>query len=515
MILDVAGSSPVTRPLARESLKNMYHSILSSLILMPLIASFILLFVPANSRQNISIIKTSALYTSLLVFIMSLYLWAAFDNSTAKFQYVEVYNWIGSSNINFYLGIDGISLFFVILTTLLIPICILASWEAIKTNVKEYMIAFLVLEAFVIAVFCVLDLILFYVFFEAVLIPMFIIIGVYGSRERKIRAAYMFFLYTLLGSVLMLLAILWIYFHAGTTDYQILLTTEFDEDVQKLLWLAFFASFASKVPMVPVHIWLPEAHVEAPTAGSVILAGILLKLGTYGFLRFSMPLFPYATNYFTPLVYTFACIAVVYTSLTAIRQTDLKRIIAYSSVAHMNLVMVGLFTLNTQGLEGAILQQLSHGLVSGALFLCIGVVYDRHHTRLVKYYGGLAHTMPVYITFFMFFTMANIALPGTSSFVGEFLILAGSFTANTTVCFIAATGMILGGCYSLWLFNRVAFGNIKVQYMRQFVDMDRREFATLAPLAVLTLVMGIYPEIFLDPMHVSVSNLLTQITINI
>jgi len=486
----------------------MYHSVLSTLICLPLIVAFILLFVP--SRYT-SIIKTSALYTSLVVFILSLYLWAAFDNSTAKFQFVESYEWIGSSNINFYLGIDGISLFFVILTTLLIPICILASWEAIKTNIKEYMIAFLLLESFVIAVFCLLDLILFYVFFEAVLIPMFIIIGVYGSRERKIRAAYMFFLYTLLGSVLMLLAILWIYFHAGTTDYQILLTTEFDEDVQKFLWLAFFASFASKVPMVPVHIWLPEAHVEAPTAGSVILAGILLKLGTYGFLRFSMPLFPYATNYFTPLVYTFACIAIVYTSLTAIRQTDLKRIIAYSSVAHMNLVMVGLFTLNSQGVEGAILQQLSHGLVSGALFLCIGVIYDRHHTRLIKYYGGLAHTMPLYVIIFLFFTMANIALPGTSSFVGEFLILAGSFQANTTVCFLAATGMVLGGCYSLWLFNRAAYGNIKVQYIHQFGDINRREFATFLPLVILTLVMGVYPEIWLDPMHVSVQNLLCQI----
>ena len=486
----------------------MYHSVLSTLICLPLVVAFILLFIP--SRYT-SIIKTSALYTSLVVFILSLYLWAAFDNSTAKFQFVESYEWIGSTNINFYLGIDGISLFFVILTTLLIPICILASWEAIKTNIKEYMIAFLLLESFVIAVFCLLDLILFYVFFEAVLIPMFIIIGVYGSRERKIRAAYMFFLYTLLGSVLMLLAILWIYFHAGTTDYQILLTTEFDEEVQKFLWLAFFASFASKVPMVPVHIWLPEAHVEAPTAGSVILAGILLKLGTYGFLRFSMPLFPYATNYFTPLVYTFACIAIVYTSLTAIRQTDLKRIIAYSSVAHMNLVMVGLFTLNAQGIEGAILQQLSHGLVSGALFLCIGVIYDRHHTRLIKYYGGLAHTMPLYVIIFLFFTMANIALPGTSSFVGEFLILAGSFQSNTTVCFLAATGMVLGGCYSLWLFNRAAYGNIKVQYIHKFGDINRREFATFLPLVILTLVMGIYPEIWLDPMHVSVQNLLCQI----
>jgi proton-translocating NADH-quinone oxidoreductase chain M len=401
------------------------------------------------------------------------------------------------------------------LTTLLIPICLLASWDAIKFNEKEYFIAFLAMEALVIAVFCVLDIILFYVFFESVLIPMFIIIGVWGSRERRIRAAYMFFLYTLLGSVLMLLAILYIYYQAGTTDYQILLTTTFDPEVQKLLWLAFFASFAVKVPMLPVHIWLPEAHVEAPTAGSVILAGILLKLGSYGFLRFSLPLFPYASVYFTPFIYSFACIAVIYTSLTAIRQTDLKRIIAYASVAHMNLVLIGMFVYNLQGLEGSILQQLSHGLVSGALFLCVGVIYDRHHTRLVKYYSGLAHTMPIYIAIFMFFSMANIALPGTSSFVGEFLILAGAFQTNTTVCVLSATGMILGGGYSLWLINRVAFGNIKVQYMKAFSDVDKREFATLLPLIALTLVMGIYPEIFLDPMHVSCNNLLAHLDYNI
>jgi proton-translocating NADH-quinone oxidoreductase chain M len=437
----------------------------------------------------------------------------SFDNSSSRFQFVEAYNWIESSNIIFYLGVDGISLFFILLTTLLIPICLLASWDAIKFNEKEYFIAFLAMEALVIAVFCVLDIILFYVFFESVLIPMFIIIGVWGSRERRIRAAYMFFLYTLLGSVLMLLAILYIYYQAGTTDYQILLTTTFDPEVQKLLWLAFFASFAVKVPMLPVHIWLPEAHVEAPTAGSVILAGILLKLGSYGFLRFSLPLFPYASIYFTPLIYAFACIAVIYTSLTAIRQTDLKRIIAYASVAHMNLVLIGMFVYNLQGLEGSILQQLSHGLVSGALFLCVGVIYDRHHTRLVKYYSGLAHTMPIYIAIFMFFSMANIALPGTSSFVGEFLILAGAFQTNTTVCVLSATGMILGGGYSLWLFNRVAFGNIKVQYMNVFSDVDKREFATLLPLVILTLVMGIYPEIFLDPMHLTCNNLLAHLGI--
>lgn len=482
--------------------------LLSNLILIPLIGSFLVLFIPSQYKETIKVIVLSF---SLAEFLLSLMMWMSFDNSSSRFQFVEVYNWIESSNIIFYLGVDGISLFFILLTTLLIPICLLASWDAIKFNEKEYFIAFLAMEALVIAVFCVLDIILFYVFFESVLIPMFIIIGVWGSRERRIRAAYMFFLYTLLGSVLMLLAILYIYYQAGTTDYQILLTTTFDPEVQKLLWLAFFASFAVKVPMLPVHIWLPEAHVEAPTAGSVILAGILLKLGSYGFLRFSLPLFPYASVYFTPFIYSFACIAVIYTSLTAIRQTDLKRIIAYASVAHMNLVLIGMFVYNLQGLEGSILQQLSHGLVSGALFLCVGVIYDRHHTRLVKYYSGLAHTMPIYIAIFMFFSMANIALPGTSSFVGEFLILAGAFQTNTTVCVLSATGMILGGGYSLWLFNRVAFGNIKVQYMRAFSDIDKREFATLCPLLVLTLVMGIYPEVFLDPMHTSCNNLLMQI----
>jgi proton-translocating NADH-quinone oxidoreductase chain M len=479
--------------------------LLSNLILIPLIGSFLVLFIPSQYKETIKVIVLSF---SLAEFLLSLMMWMSFDNSSSRFQFVEVYNWIESSNIIFYLGVDGISLFFILLTTLLIPICLLASWDAIKFNEKEYFIAFLAMEALVIAVFCVLDIILFYVFFESVLIPMFIIIGVWGSRERRIRAAYMFFLYTLLGSVLMLLAILYIYYQAGTTDYQILLTTTFDPEVQKLLWLAFFASFAVKVPMLPVHIWLPEAHVEAPTAGSVILAGILLKLGSYGFLRFSLPLFPYASVYFTPFIYSFACIAVIYTSLTAIRQTDLKRIIAYASVAHMNLVLIGMFVYNLQGLEGSILQQLSHGLVSGALFLCVGVIYDRHHTRLVKYYSGLAHTMPIYIAIFMFFSMANIALPGTSSFVGEFLILAGAFQTNTTVCVLSATGMILGGGYSLWLFNRVAFGNIKVQYMKAFSDVDKREFATLLPLIVLTLVMGIYPEIFLEPMHISCNNLL-------
>ena len=375
--------------------------LLSNLILIPLIGSFLVLFIPSQYKETIKVIVLSF---SLAEFLLSLMMWMSFDNSSSRFQFVEVYNWIESSNIIFYLGVDGISLFFILLTTLLIPICLLASWDAIKFNEKEYFIAFLAMEALVIAVFCVLDIILFYVFCESVLIPMFIIIGVWGSRERKVRASYMFFLYTLLGSVLMLLSILYIYFRVGTTDYETLLSFNFTFYEQRIIWLAFFASFASKVPMLPVHIWLPEAHVEAPTAGSVVLAGILLKLGSYGFIRFSLPLFPEASLYFTPFIFCMSILGVIYTSLTAIRQTDLKRIIAYTSVAHMNLVMIGLFSFNVVGLEGAILQSLSHGFVSSALFLIIGVVYDRHHTRMVKYYSGLVHTMPLFTIIFLIFT---------------------------------------------------------------------------------------------------------------
>jgi proton-translocating NADH-quinone oxidoreductase chain M len=396
----------------------------------------------------------------------------------------------------------------VLLTTLLIALCILVSWNSIKFNLKEYLISFLVMEFFLIGVFCVLDLLLFYIFFESVLIPMFLIIGVWGSRERKIRAAYFFFLYTLFGSVLMLLSILYVYIQAGTTDYEILLTFSFSSLEQSVLWFTFFLSFATKVPMIPVHLWLPEAHVEAPTAGSVILAGVLLKLGTYGFIRFSLPLFPEASFYFSPLVYIMAAIGIVYASFTAIRQTDFKRIIAYTSVAHMNLVMLGIFSFNIIGLEGAILQSLSHGFVASALFLIIGVVYDRHGTRMVKYYGGLVHLMPIYISIFLFFTMANIGLPGTSSFVGEFLILAGSFKTNTSVTFIGASSMIIGGCYSLWLFNRIAYGNLKTQYFNKFLDLSKREFMIFLPLTIGTLIMGLAPDIFLNSIHMSVNVLI-------
>ena len=410
--------------------------------------------------------------------------------------------------MNFYIGLDGISLLFVVLTTFLVPVCILVGWSSIKNYKKEYIIAFLILESFMICVFCMLDLLLFYVFFESVLIPMFIIIGVWGSRQRKIQAAYQFFLYTLLGSVFMLLAILFIWFQTGTTDLQILLTTEFSELRQILLWLAFFASFAVKVPMVPVHIWLPEAHVEAPTAGSVILAGILLKLGTYGFLRFSIPMFPEATLYFTPFIYTLSVIAILYTSLTTIRQVDLKKIIAYSSVAHMNFVTIGMFSLNLQGIEGSILLMLSHGLVSSALFLCVGALYDRHKTRLVKYYSGLASTMPIFAVLFLFFTLANMSLPGTSSFVGEFLILVGVFERNTLIATLAALGMILGAAYSLWIYNRVVFGVWKPHYINKLADLNRREVFTFIPFVFGVLWMGIYPEPFLECMHASVLNLL-------
>ena len=479
--------------------------LLSTLLCLPILGSFILLCVPSSQTY---FIRTFSLSLSLFVFLLSLFLWIKFDNSCGQFQFVEEVSWLSYLNMNVQLGIDGISLFFIILTTFLVPVCLLVGWSSIYIYIKEYCIAFLVLETFMLGVFSILDLFLFYVFFESVLLPMYLIIGVWGSRERKIRAAYQFFLYTLLGSVFMLLGILFIYYQAGTTDLQVLTSIEFSEKRQIILWLAFFVSFAVKVPMIPVHIWLPEAHVEAPTAGSVILAGILLKLGTYGFLRFSIPLFPVATCYFTPFIYTLSIIGILYASLTTLRQIDLKKIIAYSSVAHMGFVTLGLFSLNVQGIEGSILLMLSHGLVASALFLCIGVLYDRHKTRLVKYYGGCVHLMPIFSLFFLIFTLGNLSLPGTSSFVGEFLILAGTFQTNTFVATLAALGMILGGAYSLWLYNRVVFGNFKPHYIDNFADLNRREFFLFLPFIFGIFWMGLYPESFLEPMHLSVSNLI-------
>ena len=489
-------------------------SLLLWVLLLPLLGAFLLLFVPS---WDIKRIRGIALNFSLLTFIISLFLWLLFDNSATKFQYMQTPFGVSQlpqqqdySTLNFVIGVDGISLFFILLTCFLIPVCLLVGWTSVQIYVKEYCIAFLVMETLMIAVFSVLDLLLFYVFFESVLIPMFIIIGVWGSRERKIRAAYQFFLYTLFGSVLMLLAVLLIFFQAGSTDLQILYTTPFSEKRELLLWLGFFASFAVKVPMIPVHIWLPEAHVEAPTAGSVLLAGIMLKLGTYGFLRFSIPLFPYASIYYTPLVYTMSIIAIIYTSLTTLRQVDLKKIIAYSSVAHMNFVTLGLFSLNAQGVEGSVMLMLSHGLVSPALFLLVGALYDRHKTRLLRYYGGCGRTMPIFALLFLFFTMANISLPGTSSFVGEFLVLTGAFQSNTFAAVMAATGMVLGAAYALWLCNRVIYGLSKPYYIAAFSDLSRREVFLFLPFVFAVLGMGIMPEPFLDVLRCSVGNILQQ-----
>ena len=483
----------------------MFEFILSWLILIPLIGIMIVLGLPKN---QVNAIKWCAFVSSLLAFVYSIFLFVLFDNSTSKFQFLEYLEWLPSLNLHLFIGVDGISVFFVILSTFLISTCILTSWDSVTKFEKEYYVCFLSMGCLLIFVFSALDVLVFYVFFESILIPMFFVIGIWGSRTRKIKAAYQFFIYTLIGSVLMLLAIFLIYFEAGTTDFQLLLSAPFSEKRQLVLWIAFFASFAVKVPMVPFHIWLPEAHVEAPTAGSVILAGILLKMGTYGLLRFSLSLFPSGSLYFTPLVYTLSVIAVVYTSITTLRQIDLKKIIAYSSVAHMGFVTIGIFSLNLQGIEGSLLIMLSHGFVSSALFLCIGVLYDRHHTRMIKYYTGVCQMMPVYSILFLFFSIANLGFPGMSSFSGEFLTLVGAFSSNTLVSLIASLGMVLSAAYSLWLCNRILFGQLRVVYVSNYFDINKREFAVLSPLVVCTLWMGCYPEVFLDVMHVSVSNIL-------
>nr|AMN87281.1 NADH dehydrogenase subunit 4 [Pyropia endiviifolia] len=472
----------------------------------PLSGAILLILTP---RSYFMLIRNIAFVVAQLTFVCSILLWLCFESKISLFQFVYTINWFPLYNIYYTIGIDGISLFFIVLTTWLITACILISWNMPHNQIKEYLICFLVLEAILIQVFSVLDVIFFYIFFESVLIPMFLIIGVWGSRERKIRAAYQFFIYTLAGSLLMLLAILVIYFQHGTTDIQILWNVNFDVQTQILLWLAFFASLAVKIPMVPFHIWLPEAHAEAPTAGSVILAGVLLKMGGYGFLRFSLPLFPEASLYFAPLIYLLSIIAAIYASLTTIRQVDLKKIIAYSSVSHMGFVTLGLFSFNSQGIEGSIILMLSHGLVSSALFLCIGILYDRHKTRLLKYYGGLVQVMPIFSVFLLFFTFSNIGFPGTSSFVGELLVLIGLFQFSPLATFLSAFSMILGAGYSIWLFNRICFGSLKLQYITNFQDISRREFFILWPLSIFILWMGVYPEVFLNAIHCSSYNLIT------
>jgi proton-translocating NADH-quinone oxidoreductase chain M len=493
-----------------KDLKATIHilSMLSNLLIVPILGAIAI--APLSNKKYIQVIGLSA---SLFNFFLSMWLWIFFDNMTADYQFVESYTWLEEANINLILGIDGISLFFILLSTFLVPVCLLVGWTSIKVHVKEYFILFLILETLMIGVFCILDVFLFYVFFESILIPMFLIIGIWGSRERKIRAAYQFFLYTLIGSVFMLLAILFLYYQAQTTDLQILLTTEISEKRQLLLWFAFFCSFGVKVPMVPVHLWLPDAHSQSPTAGSVILAGVLLKLGTYGFLRFSIPLFPTASIFFTPLIFTLSVIGVIYASLTTLRQVDLKRAIAYSSIGHMGFVTLGLFSFNPQGIEGAILLMLSHGFVASGLFLCVGFLYDRTHTLMIKYYGGLVHTMPIFAIVFLFLTFANLGLPGTSSFCGEFLVLTGVFQVNSCAATLASTGMVLGAAYSLWLYNRVMFGTLKPAYINSFADLNRREFCILVPFIIAIAVMGIYPEIFLQSIHCSVHHLLEGVNL--
>jgi NADH-quinone oxidoreductase subunit M len=487
--------------------------ILSAVTFLPLVGVLLILFIRdegPSARRNI---RAIALWTTIFTFVVSLPVWIGFDNSVPGFQMVEKFDWL-DSGISYHMGVDGISMLFVILTTFLMPLCILASWESIEKRVKAYMIAFLLLETLMIGVFCALDIVLFYVFFEAGLIPMFIIIGVWGGK-RRVYASFKFFLYTLLGSVLMLLAIMAMFFQAGTTDIPTLLTHNFPAGMQTWLWLAFFASFAVKMPMWPVHTWLPDAHVEAPTAGSVILAGILLKMGGYGFLRFSLPMFPLASVDFQPLIFTLSVVAIIYTSLVALMQEDMKKLIAYSSVAHMGFVTMGIFAMNQEGIQGALFQMLSHGLVSGALFLCVGVVYDRMHTREIAAYGGLVNNMPKYAVAFMIFTMANVGLPGTSGFVGEFLTLLGVFQVNTWVALFAATGVILSACYALWLYRKVIFGALTKESLEGLLDLSLREKTILYPLILLVIFFGVYPAPVFEATATSVEALVNTITISL
>ena len=489
----------------------MNFPILSSLILLPAVGALFIFFTKVSLNEYRSS-KYIALFVSFSNFILSLYLWYLFDETSRSFQFVENVSWIGF--ISYKVGIDGISILFIVLTSFISPLCIISVNNTIKNKLKEFLIAILIMESLMIGVFCSLDLVVFYLFFEGGLIPMFLIIGIWGG-DRRVYSAFKFFLYTLLGSVLMLIAIISIYWIAGTTDVVSLYEIGLDTKYQNLLWLAFFSSFAVKTPMWPVHTWLPDAHVEAPTAGSVILAAILLKMAGYGFIRFSLGLFPSASDFFTPLIFSLSLIAIVYTSLVALMQEDIKKLIAYSSVAHMGFVTLGIFTLTEQGLAGSIFQMISHGLVSAALFLCVGVIYDRMHTRLITNYGGLVSIMPKYAVIFMIFTLAAIGLPGTSGFIGELLILIGAFKKSFLVATIASLGVILSAAYMLWLYRRVIFGKIKNEDLKKILDLNKSETFILCSLAFPVIFFGFYPEPIINTIEVSIDNLINLYNSNL
>ena len=483
--------------------------ILSILILLPIVGISFMTLIRNNNDQSSNNLKHTALWISFLNFLISLYLLFSFNQQDADFQFEERYFWI-EYGISYHLGVDGISILFIVLTTMLVPICILASYDSIKFSVKEYLIAFLALETFMIGVFCSLDLVLFYLFFEGGLIPMFLIIGIWGG-ERRVYSTFKFFLYTLAGSVFMLLAIIYIFITAGTTDVSYLLDYNFTRNEQIVLWLAFFASFMVKIPMWPFHTWLPDAHVEAPTAGSVILAGVLLKMAGYGFIRFSIGFFPEASELFAPLIFTLSIVAIIVTSLIALVQEDMKKLIAYSSVAHMGFVTLGIFTFTVQGIEGSVIQMISHGIVSAALFLCVGVVYDRLHTREISRYGGLVSKMPMYAFTFMIFILASLGLPGTSGFVGEFLVLLSIFSINTYFAVFATTGVVLAATYSLWLYRRMIFGALIKDDLSEMLDLTRREIIIFVPLITLTIFIGIYPKPVIDIIEPSAKKIVSQV----
>ena len=482
--------------------------IISTITYLPLLGALFILLIPGEDETVGRNARAVALWTTVATFILSIVMLFEFDGSRTDLQFYEQASWLGG-NIDYVMGVDGISVLFIILTTSLMPLCILASWESIKIRVREYMVAFLVLETLMIGVFCAQDLLIFYLFFEAGLIPMFLIIGIWGGA-RRVYASFKFFLYTLLGSVLMLLALIYMYWQVGTTNMTALANFQFSSSEQMWLWMAFFASFAVKMPMWPVHTWLPDAHVEAPTAGSVILAGVLLKMGGYGFLRFSLPMFPLATDMFTELVFVLSVVAIIYTSLVALAQEDMKKLIAYSSVAHMGFVTMGIFATTQQGIQGAIFQMLSHGWISGALFLCVGVIYDRMHTREIAAYGGLANRMPIYAAVFMIFTMGNVGLPGTSGFVGEFLTIIGTFQVSTWTALLAATGVILSACYALTLYRKISFGELENEALQSITDMNSREITVIAAPVAATIIFGVWPAPILDLVSASVEALITN-----